>query len=104
MVEEREKKGCLVVCPIGPKGSETVDRMRGIFNEVITPVAEEYGYRAEIAINNRSPGMVTEGIVTKLIEADLVIADLHGHDGNVMYEVAIRHATDEPIIHMIPEG
>jgi hypothetical protein len=78
--------------------------MDGIFSEVIAPVAKEFGYRAEIAIHDKSPGIVTEGIVSKLIEADLVIADLHGHNGNVMYGMALRHATGEPIIQMIPEG
>ena len=101
---EAKKKFCFVVCPIGPRGSETRDRMDGTFNEVIAPVAEEFSYRAEIAIHDKSPGIVTEAIVTKLIEADLVIADLHGHNGNVMYGMALRHATGEPIIQMIPEG
>ena len=101
---EEKRRFCLVVCPVGPRGSETRDRMDGIFNEVIAPVAEEFGYRAEIAIHDKNPIIVTEGIVTKLIEADLVIADLHGHDGNVMYGMALRHATGEPIIQMIPEG
>ena len=99
-----EKKFCFVVCPVGPRGSETRDRMDGIFNEVVAPVVEEFGYRAEIAIHDKSPGIVTEGIVAKLIEADLVIVDLHGHNGNVMYGMALRHATGEPIIQMIPEG
>ncbi len=101
---EAKKRFCFMVCPIGPRGSETRDRMDGTFNEVIAPVAEEFGYRAEIAMHDKSPGIVTEGIVTKLNEADLVIADLHGHNGNVMYQMALRHATGEPIIQMIPEG
>ena len=101
---EDKRKFCFVVCPIGPRGSETRDRMDGIFHEVIAPVAEEFGYRAEIAIHDKNPGIVTEGIVSKLIEADLVIVDLHGHDGNVMYEMALRHATGGPIVQMIPEG
>ncbi len=104
MAEETEQKVCLVVCPIGPRGSQTGNRTDGIFNEVIAPVAAEFGYQAEIAIHSKRPGIVTEGIVTRLIEADLVIVDLHGHDGNVMYEMALRHATGEPIIQMIPEG
>ena len=101
---EEKRKFCFVVCPVGPRGSQPRDRMDGIFNEVIAPVAEEFGYRAEIAIHDKNPSIVTEGIVTKLIEADLVIADVHGHDGNVMYGMALRHATGEPIIQMIPEG
>ena len=99
---EEKKKFCFVVCPVGPRGSEIRDRMDGIFNEVIAPVAEEFGYRAEIAIHDKSPGIVTERIVTKLIEADLVIVDLHGHNGNVMYEVglalACRHSSEVLLI------
>lgn len=101
---QEKRKFCFVVCPIGPQGSEIRDRMDGIFNEIIAPVAKDFGYRAEIAIHEKSTGIVTEGIVTKLIEADVVIADLHGHDGNVMYGMALRHATGKPIIQMIPEG
>ena len=101
---EEKKNTCLLVCPIGPRGSEIRDRMEGMFNEVIAPVAEEFGYRSEIAIHDKNPSIVTEGIVTKLMEAALVIVDLLGHNGNVMYGMALRHATSEPIIHMIPDG
>ena len=104
MVKGKGDKSCFVVFPIGPGASENRDRIDGIFREVIQPVADEFGYRAEIAIPSENPRVITEGIVSRLIEADLVVADLHGCDGNVMYEVAIRHGTGEPIIHMIPEG
>ena len=104
MVERKGDQSCFVVFPIGPGGSVNRDRIDGIFREVIEPIADEFGYRAEIAIPSDNPSVITEGIVSRLIEADLVVADLHGRDGNVMYEVAIRHGTGEPIIHMIPEG
>ncbi len=60
---EKPEKSCFVVCPIGARGSETRDRMEGIFNEVIAPVTEEFGYRADIAIHDKSPGIITERIV-----------------------------------------
>lgn len=104
MVEERKDQLCLVLCPMGPPGSAKRDRMDGIFREVVRPVVEELGYRAEVAIHGKNPSIVTEGIVSMLIEADLVIVDLHGHDGNVMYGMAIRHAAGKPIVQMIPEG
>ena len=104
MVEEKKDQFCLVLCPVGPAGSPKRDRMNGIFHEVIKPVVEEFGYRAEVAIHGKNPDIVTESIVTMLIEADVVIVDLHGHDGNVMYGMAIRHATGAPIVQMVPEG
>ncbi len=99
-----EEKFCFVVCPIGSPDSPTRKRSNGFFREVIEPVAKEFGYRVERADHDKAPGIVTEAIVTKIIESDLVIADLHEHNPNVMYEVAIRHATGEPIIQMIEEG
>ena len=35
-----------------------------------------------------------------VLNADLVIADLTGHNPNVFYELAIRHLVGKPFIHM----
>ena len=95
---------CFVISPIGEAASETRKRSDGFLREVIKPVAESLGYIVERADEDKSPGIVTESIVNKIIDADLVIADLHGHNPNVMYEVAIRHATDKPLVQMAEFG
>lgn len=95
---------CFVVSPIGDALSETRKRSDGYLREVIRPVAEELGYTVERADEDKSPGIVTDGIVNKIIDADLVVADLHGHNPNVMYEVAIRHASDKPLVQMAEYG
>lgn len=59
------------------------------------------GYKVERADEDKSPGIVTDRIVQKIIDSALVLADLHGHNPNVMYEVAIRHATNKPLVQMI---
>jgi len=97
-------KKCFVVSPIGSINSEARRRSDGFLREVIRPVAEKLGYVVERADEDKAPGMVTEGIVNKIIDADLVIVDLHGHNPNVMYEVAVRHATDKPLVQMIENG
>jgi hypothetical protein len=97
-------KLCFVISPIGTASSETRKRSDGFLREVIKPVAEEFGYYVERADEDKSPGVVTDRIIGKVIDADLVIADLHGHNPNVMYEVAIRHATDKPLVQMAEEG
>jgi hypothetical protein len=99
------KKFCFVISAIGDPDSLIRKRSNGFLREVICPVAEkEFNYRVERADHDKSPGIVTEAIVTKIIEADLVIADLHDHNPNVMYEVAVRHATGRPVIQMIEVG
>lgn len=96
-------KFCFLVSPIGEPGSQVRRRSNGFLREVIRPVAKEFGFQVERADHDKSPGMVTEAIVRKILEADLVIADLHDHNPNVMYEVALRHATGKPMVQMIPE-
>lgn len=93
-----------MISPIGDLNSPTRLRSDGFLLEVIRPVCEKLGYVVERADEDKSPGLVTESIVGKIIDADLVIADLHGLNPNVMYEVAIRHATDKPLIQMIERG
>ena len=45
-------------------------------------------------------GLITDQIINLLFDADLVIADLFGHNPNVFYELAIRHAVKKPFIQL----
>ena len=101
---DQPSKKCFVVSPIGDSATEVRKRSDGFLVEVIRPVATGFGYVVERADEDKSPGMVTEAIINKIIDADLVIADLHGHNPNVMYEVAIRHASNKPLVQMIERG
>lgn len=97
-------KSCFVVSPIGDEGSATRKRSNGFLREVIRPVTKEYNYDIERADHDKAPGIVTEAIVRKILDADLVVADLHNKNPNVMYEVALRHATGKPIVQMIEQN
>lgn len=93
---------CFVICPIGDSGSPTRRRADGVLDEIIKPALE--GYRVERADHDKSPGIVTESIITKILDADLVVADLSGLNPNVMYELAIRHAVGKPVIQILETG
>ena len=45
--------------------------------------------------------MITTQIVERIINSPLVVADLSEHNPNVFYELAIRHAIQKPVIHII---
>lgn len=47
------------------------------------------------------PGMITNQIIDRVTGSDLVIADLSERNPNVFYELAIRHVTRKPYIHLI---
>lgn len=46
----------------------------------------------------RVPGSITKEIVTSLHTADLVIADLTGHNPNVFYELGVAHSAARPTL------
>lgn len=93
-------ENCFVICPIGPAGSDIRARSDDIFKNLICHVCEGQGIKAQRAIENSRPGDITRQIVHSVLNADLVIADLTGHNPNVFYELAIRHLVGKPFIHM----
>ena len=103
-IKSGESKNCFVICPIGDKNSPTRDWSDLIFECIIKPVTEKKGYKTFRASDLAEPGIITSQIVQNLIDSDLVIADLTFGNPNVFYELAIRHFTKKPCIHMIKSG
>jgi hypothetical protein len=71
---------------------------------IIHPVAKECGYLAIRADEISEPGIITSQVIQHLLDDHLVIADLTGHNANVFYELAIRHAIRKPVLQLIQKG
>ncbi len=97
-------KECFVVCPIGPAGSDTRKRSNQISKHVIRAVLEPMGYRVTRADTIDQSGQITTQIIDKLLNSDLVVADLTDQNPNVFYELAVRHAVSKPFVHLMAEG
>jgi len=54
----------------------------------------------ERADDHTNPGEITPVIVSAILEADLVVADLTDANPNVYYELAIAHAYGKPTVHI----
>jgi hypothetical protein len=100
---EMQKK-CFVISPIGDVGSEIRKRADAVFKYIILPIVKSLGYEAERADMLNKPGLISSQIIRRLIEDDLVIADLTGNNPNVLYELAIRHTTKRPVVQIMSEG
>jgi hypothetical protein len=50
------------------------------------------------------PGLITEQVIDKIVNAPLVIADLTSRNPNVFYELALRHLLRRPLVQIIEEG
>lgn len=99
-----DEKICFVIAPIGEDGSDTRRRSDQVYKHVVEPVATAAGYKLLRADKLSKPGIITSQIIHYLLNADIVIADLAGHNPNVFYELAVRHAVRKPVLLLSAKG
>lgn len=95
------KKICFVIAPIGAEGSTDRVRSDQVLKHIITPAAFECGYDSLRADKISEPGLITSQVIQHIVTDPLVIADLSGHNPNVFYELALRHALKKPVVQII---
>jgi hypothetical protein len=92
-----EGKRCFVIMPFSERLS---DRPKGFFDEVfdslIKPAAESAGFDVSTA-NKDGSDVIQSTIISELMEADIVIADLTDHNPNVLFELGVRMAQELPV-------
>jgi len=95
------QKICFVIAPIGSPESDIRKFSDKVLKFIIRNSLEPIGYQVIRADEISEPGTINIQVIKRLIDADIVVADLTGTNPNVMYELAIRHALKKPIILMI---
>jgi hypothetical protein len=99
-----EQKSCFVIAPIGEDGSEVRQRSDWVLESIIRPAVEPLGYRPIRGDQISEPGDVMRQVVERVVNDPLVVADLTGSNPNVLYELALRHATGKRPILLIRRG
>jgi hypothetical protein len=99
-VSDQPKKKCFVVSPIGdPTGSVRAEAdwvLKGLIRPALEP--EFAVERADAYPKN---DVITNQVILAIKNADLIVADLTGHNPNVFYELAVAHAFEKPVVPMI---
>nr|MDT0665238.1 hypothetical protein [Micromonospora sp. DSM 115978] len=90
------EKSCFVVMPIrsqrGADGGAEYRHFRTLYDDWIKPVPVDHGYDVVRADDITQSGAITQDVVRRLADADLVIADLTTLNPNVFYELGVRHS------------
>lgn len=102
--KSQERDICFIITPIGEEGSVVRKKTDGLIDNVLEPVCNELGMKAIPAHNIDKIGSITNQVVQHVLESKMVIANLTGLNPNVMYELAIRHATKKPVVCIAEYG
>lgn len=74
------------------------DEFNALFDEVIRPTCQEYGYTVVRADEFYNSGLIIDDITKSIRECAVVIADITPNNPNVYYEVGFAHGIAKPTI------
>jgi hypothetical protein len=97
---------CFVIGPIGAHKSPEREHADKLLKLIIKPTFGMHfrTFKVQRADEIARPGMIDSQVISHLIEADLVVADLTTRNANAFYELGIRHMLQKPVIHMFRRG
>jgi hypothetical protein len=88
------------ISPIGDEGTDVRKAADQTLKHIVRKALPEARYAVERADEDKHPGAITPRILSKIIGADLVLADLSGYNPNVFYELAAAHGYHKPVVHL----
>ena len=97
-------KTCYIIGPIGDADTPVRTWADFIREHIIEPATTDCGYEKPARADDPDKGLIVQDIIKQMFEANLVVADLTDHNGNVYYELGIRHCAQKPAIHLIKKG
>jgi len=91
-------KVCFIISTIGSENSPERASADEKLEFLIKPVLKDKSYTAIRADEEDIPGSISRKIVERIINSEMVIADISDENPNVFYELAIRNAISKPVI------
>lgn len=74
------------------------DDFNDLYQEVIKPVCETYGYECKRGDEYFTNGSILQDIIQSIKESSVIIADITPNNPNVFYELGYAHAINKPTI------
>lgn len=111
MPEESEKstpssdpKTVFVVSPIGSPGSVSAVNASLVLEYIIRQALQGPEWKVVRADEEKDPGSITHMVIKRIVDSDLIVADLTDHNPNVFYELAVAHGYKKPVVTIMTDG
>ena len=97
-------QACFVIAPIGKPGTSIRKSSDRVLRHIIHPAVEGTGCTAVRADQILATGHINAQVLEFITNAPLAVADLTGLNPNVMYELAVRHASGRTVCQIAKQG
>ena len=101
---EKKGKKCFVISLIGEEGSDVRYHADNVLHCIIRPALKECGVDAFRANEMEKPGQITPQMIKSIVDSEMCVVLLTGHNPNVFYELAIAQAAQTPIVLLLQKG
>lgn len=93
-----------VISPIGSPGSVEHRRYKLTLEYIVKKAFAGDDWAVVRADEESSPDSITTQVIGRIVEADIIVADLSDHNPNVFYELAVAHGYQKPVVHLMEDG
>src|SRR5260370_27848749 len=91
------------LAPLKAADTDTRNRSIAVFDSLVCPAAEGTSY-PPVFCKSGEPGTIFEEVVDNILNAKVIVADLTGGNGSVMYELAFAHTKGIATVLLIQQG
>lgn len=95
---------CFVISPIGAENTPERKHADDVFKILIKPALKACQLESVRSDQIAEPGRVSERMFHEILNDQLCIAVLTGHNPNVFYELAVAQAAARPVVILIRRG